>query len=337
MKKIKMIVMFFGIFLLLGAVNVKAYDVTSLTGNYNVTINKFVLNLYETPEENATSAVLFGSPISFNLPLGESAFSIDGDVLKSKELRVDENTVIPISLVELDDNFDATNVGAFLDSQTFDKTKTYYGDIEVEYTVNTFPSTFKTFNQFNSFRYLVEHFEEIFTDTFGGEGTVTSSGTYTMGKPGVVSTTLTSGNSFTTTQMLNLFSYDGTAGEDGDKFAYYDKMENDEDYALGIFGYNFGVFSEKESFDIKNIGGTDSAIMFSIIDGMDRYIDYANLANLGDDYVGDVFDDDEFGTEIVKVGNTAASKNTILILIGLILLISGSALVGNIINRKRYN
>ena len=197
MKKIKMIIMFFGIFLLLGAVNVKAYDVTSLSGTYSVTINKFKLNLYEVPEENATSVALFANPITYELPMGTNDFQITGDTLKAKELRVDENITIPLSLVELSDNFNATKVGEFLNNQTFDKTKTYYGDIEVEYTVNSFPSTFRSFSQVNAIRYFMEQISEMFNAfvTAEGSGNVSTSASFTLEKPGLVTTTLTSDQS----------------------------------------------------------------------------------------------------------------------------------------------
>ena len=142
MKKIKMIIMFIGIFLLMGAVNVKAYNVTSLTGDFTITINKFMLNLYEEPAENATTVELFSNPITFELPMSSTGFEITRDTLISKSLKIDENRSLSVSLVQLEDNIDEDNIDSFLNDQTFDKTKRYYGDIEVEYTVNTFPASF---------------------------------------------------------------------------------------------------------------------------------------------------------------------------------------------------
>ncbi len=342
MRKSKLIFTIIGMFLLLGTINVKAYDVSSLTGsNYTVTIDKFQMNLYPAVERTGNTISMFKDPITFELPIGVDQFTITGDNLVDKQLKYGENKYLKLKLIKLENNFTEERLGEFLETQTFDKTKKYYGDIEVKYTVSAYPDIYKTFTQINGLRTGLSLLDDASAETLGielEEGT----NLFDFGKTPYVTQNLTSGTSFSSTQTLNMFFYNYN-DDDGDTAEALDKFDYTESYAggavdEGIYAFDYGLISENTTFDITKVSANDEGIMFSIVDGMSEYVDSISMATIGDDYVGDIIDDgdDILGTQIVKVGNTAATQNELLIVTGLILVFSGLLLFYNVF-RKRYN
>lgn len=343
MRKSKLLFTIIGMFLLLGTINVKAYDVSSLTGSdYTITIDKFQMNLYPVVEQTTGNTIsLFKDPITFDIPMGAEQFQITGDNLIEKQLKNGENTYQKLKLIELQNNFTEKKISEFIETQSFDKTKKYYGDITVTYTVSAFPATYKTFTQINGLRTGLSLLTTESSEALGIDLSEIEN-PFDFGKSPYVTQSLTSGTSFSSTQSLNLFYYNNNDDEGTTEVT--DKLDYSNDYSgdaveNGINAFDYGLFSEESSFSITKTNASDQAIMFSIVQGMGDYIDSINIASIGDDYIGDIIDDgdgDLLGTQIVKVGNTAAAKNELLIISGLILVFSGLLVFYNVF-RKRYN
>lgn len=362
MRKLRYLILILFVFLFIGVVNVNAetdlnYQVSSLqSGGYTVTINKFLINLYEVPADNSETLSLFPDPpkYSFEMPSNIANAFFGTNTVKATGVNISKGVDMPISLVELtegtlSDEEDGPEgdfedfLGEYLatlesqENPAIDGSKDYYGDIEVVYTISGFPESFKTFTQVNGFRTVLKKFPEIFSEISGSE-VEDSDSIIQLGKAPWDTKNLTSGSSLQTKQMLNLFVYgkeeDSTSTELSDKLNIVTELEGD-DLDAGIYGFNYGLFSESDTFNIDSVYDSDRAIMFSVMPGMENYLKEISLATLGDDYVGDLADDSGEGRDVVKVGNTAASQNTILVVIGLILVLSGTLLISRV--KKRYN
>ena len=342
--------------------NVKAYDLTSLTNSdYKVTINSVNVNLYPVPEETQEDYVfdMYANPISFPVALNENGLNITSDSLTNKNMNIDTDSKLNMDLISFGNTFSKETLSAFLESQNFDKTKKYYGDIDITYTVSDYPTKYKTFIEYNTFRAFIQTIVDL-SNEFGNNDTGIAERVIGMSlaKPGYKVITL-DGNPFTTTQTLNFFTYNpeatGTETSTVNRVTYYnDALVNGDDayeddgypYSYtsesGIYGLNFGVFSEETTFDGSSFKPTDKAVIFSVMNRMDSYIDSVNNWNF-DDYIEHEVDNyikksgNSIGTMVAKVPNTQADSNKINILIGLILLLVGGLVVRNIIERKRYN
>ena len=346
--------------------NVKAYDLTSLAdSDYKIAINNINVNLYPVPEETDDDYVfeMFANPITFPVTLSETGLNITSDSLINKNMNLSDDSKLNMDLINIGNTFSKENLSTFLEGQTFDKTKKYYGDIDITYTVSDYSTNYKSFIEYNTFRAFIQEiidianeFENVDTDDPNVLNRVTG---FSLAKPGYRLITL-DGNPFTSTQTLNFFTYNpdapGSETSVVNKVTYFedalvngDEIYDDSDdtpysYAneTGIYGLNFGVFSEADTFDGTNFNPSDKAIILSIMNRMDSYIDSVNNWNL-DDYIEHEVDNyikksgNNIGTMVAKVPNTKADVNKINILIGLIMLLAGSLVVKNIIERKRYN
>lgn len=331
--------------------NVKAYDLTSLTNSdYKVTINSVNVNLYPLPDDSEELTQMYANPITLTVPLSESGLNITGDSLVNKNLDLTNNTKLNIDLINLENNFTKEEFSEFLESQSFDKTKRYYGDIDVTYTISDYPTKYKTFIEYNAFRTMLKALSELFRTDDDSEGT-----SFTLAKPAYTTISL-DGSPITTTQTVNFFTYGSLDADDVepiDKLFYSENalddgtgVEADELYSatstMGIYALNFGVFSEEDTFDGETFKSTDKAILLSTMQNMDTYIDNVNKIDY-DDYIESEIENqvkkagNHVGTMVAKVPNTKADSNKISILVGLILLLAGGLVVKNIIERKRYN
>ena len=174
----------------------------------------------------------------------------------------------------------------------------------------------------------------------------------------MIPASLNTEGAFSTSQILNVFAYYDASSSGEEIDSDYEALEMYEDVSgedlAPIFAFNYGVFSSGSEFNIENAASEDSAIMFSIVSGMKEYLQTAQLSTLGDDIASEMEGDDEWddetsgggdgssgtpgsshGHQIVAVGNTAATESQISLIIGLLLVISGSLLVSKLI--KRYN
>jgi len=326
-------------FLFVGTINVKAYDVSSLSStDVNVSINKLVMHLYDMEKGDPYYGEL---AYTFELPMGENGFSITNDTLTNTNFKIDASKSINMKLVELDTNFATNNISQFISEQNIDKTKYYFGDITAEYSINNFPSTYSLFTKVNSYGYIM-HKYPILSE---------SANDYTPAA--MIPASLNTEGTFSTSQILNVFSYYDASSSGEEIDSDYEALEMYEDVSgedlAPIFAFNYGVFSSGSEFNIENPAGEDSAIMFSIVSGMKEYLQTAQLSTLGDDIASEMEGDDEtsggagssgtpgssHGHQIVAVGNTAATESQISLIIGLLLVISGSFLVSKLI--KRYN
>ena len=343
--------------------DVKAYELTSLTNsNYSIAINNISVNLYALPEDTDEDYVftMYANPISFPVTLSESGLNITGDTLTNKTMNLTDDATLNMDLISFENTFSKEKLSAFLESQTFDKTKKYYGDIDITYTVSNYPTNFKTFIEYNTFRAFMQEIID-WGNEYGDDDTDTDTSmrvtNFALAKPGYRTITL-DGNPFTTTQTLNFFTYNPEeSGSDTNvvnRVGYFDDAfatgedSDEEGYSYfytemaGIYGLNFGVFSEADTFNGSNFNATDKAITFGIMNRMDSYIDSINTWNY-DDYIEHEVDNyikksgNNIGTMVTKVPNTKADSDKISILVGLILLLAGGLVIKNMIERKRYN
>ncbi len=324
-------------FLFVGTVNVKAYDVSSLSSSdVNVSINKLVMHLYDMDKGDPYYGELVHT---FELPMGEGGFSITNDRLTNTSFKIDASKSMNMKLVELDTNIGKNNISQFISEQNIDKTKIYFGDISVEYSIPNYPSSYSLFTKVNSYGYIMHKYPII----------IDSANDYTPAA--MVPASLNTEGAFTTSQILNVFVYYDAASSGEEVDSDYEALEMYEDVSgedlAAIFAFNYGVFSSGSEFNIENPANEDSAIMFSIVSGMKEYIQTAQLSTLGDDLASEMDDEtgggdgssgvpgSSHGHQIVAVGNTAATESQISLIIGLLLVISGSFLVSKLI--KRYN
>ncbi|MBQ6539048.1 MAG: hypothetical protein IJL76_02090 [Bacilli bacterium] len=338
MKKLRYFTLMLFVFLFIGVVDVKAEMAQTFNiGDFNVTINGVQVNLYVYNDDaNASSITMFDNPITFEIPAADISAYFTGTNSTPKQLKVSNDQTLDLTLVEIANSFDDESLSDFLEAQTFDKTKKYYGDIELKYTVNSFPSNYKSFTQINGYRTVIAEFPKLFAQAFTGDDEIDTG--INLAKPAYETKALTAGTAFSTVQMLNLFTYNDIDPEDVG--APIDKIDITTDLTQdniddGISGLNYGLFSESENFDINTVNTGDKAIMFSIISGMGNYIDQIDMSTLGDDYVGDFGDVDDEVIDVVKVGNTAANQSLILALVGMISILSGLLIFGRML--KRYN